>query len=166
MNIKSTRAKSSAISRISLFMHVLWGVVFGYILGVNLDLWPRVECINCENESDPIAVAAQLGRLDMVAMALAVLGVTLAVAALISFQVVRAAAMDAARDEARDRLEDMLPKLLTAAMIADALRKNQPIYLSIVGQIRETIGLQGASDIKDSDADSIAEAAGNETGAT
>lgn len=102
----------------------------------------------------------------MVAMALAVLGVTLAVAALISFQVVRAAAMDAARDEARDRLEDMLPKLLTAAMIADALRKNQPIYLSIVGQIRETIGLQGASDIKDSDADSIAEAAGNETGAT
>lgn len=143
--------------------HGLWVIIFAYIVGVNAGWWPRVECPDCTERADPIRLAAQLGRLDFIAMALAVLGVTLAVVALASYQVIRAAAMDAARDEARDRVEAFLPSLVTASLVAGALERDQTTYLSIVTAIRQQIDFLQGPEVGPGEANDIAGAAGGDT---
>lgn len=96
-------------------------------------------------------------------MALAVLGVTLAVVALASYQVIRAAAMDAARDEARDRVEAFLPSLVTASLVAGALERDQTTYLSIVTAIRQQIDFLQGPEVGPGEANDIAGAAGGDT---
>lgn len=152
------RARSSALSRISMIIHLFWFVILIYIVWPSIFPSRMVRFDGMNAERDVVRIASELGRLDFVAMALAILGVTLAVAALFSYQVIRAAAMDAARDEARERVSRELPSLITAIMIAEALKSNPRIYQSIVSQIRVQISLVESKDLGGGDADAIARA--------
>lgn len=96
-----------------------------------------------------------MGRLEMVSLSLAILGVTLAVAAVGGFFVVRAAAMDAAREEAGEMIKVRLPDLVTAEMIGAAIRSRPEIAIQ-VAQVLERNAKP--DDISEQDADSIAAA--------
>ncbi|RDD63200.1 hypothetical protein DRB17_05395 [Ferruginivarius sediminum] len=97
-----------------------------------------------------------MGRLDLIAVSLTVLGVTLALMAFGSFFVVRSAAMYAAQEEARDRITNILPDLISPQVLAKALEKNPHLLQSAVRSAMHnmvfdpTISEQDALDIAES----------------
>ena len=93
-----------------MIIHLFWFVILIYIVWPSIFPSRMVRFDGMNAERDVVRIASELGRLDFVAMALAILGVTLAVAALFSYQVIRAAAMDAGAVEevpALDRVQAM-----------------------------------------------------------
>lgn len=110
-----TKRQKSAESRfawhyVSAFMHLIWLVLLVWVLWIGPfsdqiePLASVVDCSACQYTADSITSAAQMGRLDMVSIALTVLGVVIAVGALASFSLVKGAAKDAASDEATEWL--------------------------------------------------------------
>ena len=95
----------------NIFFHCFWAAALGYLYwiawqGGYFDRAARADAEGvdalCELSGDAISVASQLGRLDFVSISLTILGVTLAVGALIGFVTVRRDALEAAREAAQE----------------------------------------------------------------
>lgn len=133
----------------ALIIHIVWIVIAVYLLWVGpsgrmvsiagVEGWVP-PCPACDRVADSVRMASELGRLELVSVALTILGVVLAIVAFGSFFVVRAASMAAAREEAAERLASELPGLMTVDMIAKALEDNPQIVLSAVREARRTAG--------------------------
>lgn len=156
--------RPSWAAKTSMFLHVVWAIVVGYIIFVGpsgrvvswngIDVWvPR--CLTCDQASDAVATASEMGRLDLVALSLTVLGVVLAVAAFGSYFVIRSAAMDAARDEVRDQAPTLVKKVVGRQLIVEALRENPQVILSAVRQVVREVGTE---EVSPEEADAIASA--------
>ena len=106
---KSTESRF-AWHYVSAFMHLIWLVLLVFVLWVGPfgdQIEPPtwiMDCSACQYTADSITSAAQMGRLDIVSIALTVLGVVIAVGAFASFSLIKGAAKDAASDEATEWL--------------------------------------------------------------
>lgn len=148
----------------ALGLHVVWLAVFGYVIfmgpsGRVVDftayrMWlPR--CDACDGAADSIRTASEMGRLDLLAIALTVLGVVLALAAIGGFLNIRSAAMHAASIEAGDRVPDIVARELRDETVARALENNPDALKSAV---REVIRDIRQSELSEDSADEIASA--------
>jgi hypothetical protein len=134
---------------------------------------PCFLCAEVERKSkdaqDAIASAAEMGRLDFVAMCLTFLGVVLAMGAIMGFFVVRYSAMDAARDEVKIIAEKLVTAELAkhfdgrgVELIAKVFQERpELLYGAVDDAIRAT---KFAGGVSDEDADKIAEAFSAEDG--
>lgn len=152
---------------LALTLHVVVIVVFIYILwigpsgrtvvfadGVTALLPP---CPVCDSKADAIKQAAQIGRLDLVSLSLAILGVGLALAAFGSYFIIRSAAMQAAREEAKEQTARYLPELITTELLATVLRARPEVLVPAIREARLS-----EPDVSDDDANRIAAAQGDE----
>ncbi|MBY6163255.1 hypothetical protein KUV73_20395 [Mameliella alba] len=131
---------------ISLGVHAIWLVLFGYLLFATqwkddrptlVKLVGELTCPGCASRVDPISVAYQLGRLDLVAMSLTLLGVVLAIAAFGGILEVRRAAQQAASDEAKELVAAQLPNLLTPEVLTKALLQDPRAMYTLTAALRE-----------------------------
>lgn len=139
------------------FLYILWigpsgrSVVFADGVVVHLPACPI-----CDGKADAIKQAAQMGRLDLVSMSLAILGVGLALAAFGSYFIIRNAAMEAAREEAKEQTARLLPAHITVELIARVLRERPEVLISALAAAKRS-----EPDVTDDDANKIAAAQGD-----
>jgi hypothetical protein len=117
---------------------------------------------------DAIHLAGELGRLDVVSIFLAGLGIFIGIVALGGFWMVRRAAMNSAGEAAKVEVSGVLPGVLPAALIeilakrpdliGSALRQDPSILLSVLPEARETM----FGDIDAGEAEEIAETIGED----
>jgi hypothetical protein len=145
---------------LSLLLHVLWVTLFGFVLlfGPFERIAPRPawlpDCGFCKNSADAIATASELGRLDLVSIALTVLGVTLAFAALGSYGLIRGAAKDAAAEEAIEWLKKNSNDVLSPEIVKIMLRDNS-LILTLANEVKNRISEEDEG-IESEDAANIA----------
>lgn len=100
---------------------------------------------------DAVHMAAELGRLDLVSVLLATLGIFLAVAAVGGFWVIRGAALHAARETARDESQRYLDReagrLFDEAVRTQGGRPEGPDLGS--ARLDEGTILEGATELRD-----------------
>ena len=130
---------------LSMLFHVVWlAVALFLFLGGPFELpqsavstWVgHLFCNGCLGSYDAINVASQMGRLDLIALSLTVLGTILAFGALAGFSLIRGAAIQAASDEATAHISARLPQLLTSEIVADAILKDDRVRLSLISAMR------------------------------
>jgi len=123
---------------------------------------------------DALQVAAQIGRLDVIMLILAVLAILVASSALVGFWLVRQAAISAAEREIKQQLPELLPKFLNEScvyvlrnnpeLIMGALRNEAAFLKNLLesGKDRSGLGLDGMDDEAASNiADKIGEGGNN-----
>ena len=91
-------------------------------IGLNLEIPPGV-VDKAGITPDALQVAAQIGRLDVIMMILAVLTLLVASSAIAGFWLIRQAAISAAEKEIRQQLPELLPKFLNESCV-DILRES------------------------------------------
>jgi len=142
-------------------MHIVWVILIAYMFWIGSQgreielLGKRIWIPNYtpfSSGNDAIQSAAELGRLDVISISLAILGVALALAALSSFFVVRHAAIQAASIEAKAATEASLPNLITAEIVSKAIQNNPYVLKEAMDLIRES-----ENGLQDQDANAIAE---------
>lgn len=145
---------------VSLLLHILWATLFIWVIwfGPFDQILPRPEWVNscalCQHSADAISTASQMGRLDIVSIALTVLGVTLAVAALGSYNLIKGAAKDAAANEAIEWLQLNHNKLTPD--ILKILMDDQRFILTLVTEMQKRI-FSNTDDVTAKNADAIAQ---------
>lgn len=163
----------SGLLHFSLFMHLLWFVLFICILIFGPFQKTRDDCSDfmgsievfeiCELgdlAGNALATASQMGRLDIVSIALTVLGTVLAASALASFVLIRGAAKDAAADEAVEWLDKKKSELITTELVEKVIL-NDRIILTLANELKKRIS-DDEGTIDGETANSIATAMGNE----
>jgi len=145
---------------LSVLLHAVWFILFVWVLwfGPFDQILPRPEwlerCSFCENSADAISTAGQMGRLDVVSLALTILGVVIGVAALGSYALIRQAAMSAAQNEAYDWMEANFAKLIPNDYVKD-LTTDERLISTLVRVIQGRI-YEERNTVSSSDADNIA----------
>lgn len=135
--------KLVAVASISLVLHLVWVVVFSYLIwagpfehGVSREVsWFATVCPSCGLHADAVYTASQMGRLDLLALSLTVLATVLALGAFGGFFLVRSAAMEAAADETSKKL----PELIDSQKIADVIVKDEAVRLNLADIVRRKI---------------------------
>ena len=109
-------------------------------IGLNLEIPPGV-VDKAGLPPDALQVAAQIGRLDVIMMILAVVTLLVASSAVAGFWLIRQAAISAAEREIRQQLPELLPKFLNESCVEvlresciQVLKKNPEI---IMGALRK-----------------------------
>lgn len=149
----------------SVGLHLLWAVGFVWVLWFvpyGEQILPRPEwfgrCDGCGDSSDAIFIASQMGRLDVVSIALAILGVVIAAAALGSYVVIRDAAMNAAREEANDWIRENHTELIPG--VVEKLVMDQRLISTLATEIRKHIS-RDESGVTKKEADEFAQSMGD-----
>jgi hypothetical protein len=141
---------------LSLALHFVWFCVFIVFVWLGSGQPPNavvrvLSWAGLPSSKDAIAVAADLGRLDMVSLSLTILGAVLALAALGSYFAMRHTVVQTTREEAEAAIPREVKKTVTIQMLIDAI-KSDPVLLD---QLQKA-AREGA--ITDSAADDIAAA--------
>lgn len=154
-----TKYQKSAKSRfawhyVSAFMHLIWLVLLVFVLWVGPfgdQIEPPtwiVDCSACQYTANSITSAAQMGRLDIVSIALTVLGVVIAVGAFASFSLIKGAAKDAASDEAEKWLQNNAGEIAKTAF--SHMLKNDSRFIAILAnKVRKDISVIQGDDALD-----------------
>lgn len=130
---------------VSMLFHAVWVAIalflfLGGPFGSSrpaLWQWLRdVLCRSCEHSYDAVNAAAQLGRLDLIALSLTVLGTVLAFGAFASFFLIRGAAVNAAAEEGANCVSAMLPSLLTTEMVSQAILNDERVKLTLMSAFK------------------------------
>lgn len=157
--------RPSGVAKLALLGHLAWFVIFAYAF------WARQQgslskgglpaSDTCEKASDAISIAAELGRLDLVALSLTFLGVVLAISAVAGYFMVQHSAMKAASEEAHTRVADLAPTALMNymkeaghKMIAEVLQNDPSLLLKAIASARDVD--QMVDGVSATDADDIA----------
>lgn len=143
---------------LSLCFHAVWLAVFSAFFWVSTGSSPSIIIrglgwLGLPASRDSIALAADLGRLDMISMSLTILGAVLALAALGSYFVMRHTVVQTTRETTREEVAANIPvevkKTITIDMLIEAL-KSDPVLLEMLQRaVRD-------GDISDTLADDIA----------
>ena len=104
-------------------------------------------CSDCLNSQDAIAIASQLGRLDLVSLLLAVIGLILVIGGVFAFLNLRSVAKKVACEEARERAKEFAEKAA-----------NEYLQAELPDLLKEYSHLFGGNNISDDTADDIANA--------
>jgi hypothetical protein len=141
----------SGLLHFSWVLHLVWLVLFICILVFGPFQKTRDDCSDflgsmevfeiCELgdlAGSALATASQMGRLDIVSIALTVLGTVLAASALASFVLIRGAAKDAAADEAIEWLNKKKSELITTELVETAILSDR-IILTLANEIKRRI---------------------------
>ena len=146
---------------VAVSLHALWAILFVWVLwfGPFDHILPRPEwlesCDFCEHSADALSTASQMGRLDVVSIALTILGVVIGVAALGSYALIRQAAMSAAQNEAYDWMEANFAKLVLKDYVKD-LTTDERLVSTLAKVIQGRI-YEEQNTVSSSDADNIAQ---------
>lgn len=176
--------KRSAI--VALTLHGIWFIIFFGIILVN---WNRVHydpwaggwkpsnplemtARYAGTLIDPVAAAAQLGRLDVITVLLAIIGLVVGAGALVGAWLIRREAIEAAEKEARDEVSRLCPVHVGAvaptaiaayfdgpsgkAVLLALLRTNAGIVSATTQDITRAFG----GNVEENEAEGIAAAAG------
>lgn len=92
-------------------------------------------CIGCERAVDSIAAASEIGRLDIVSLLLAFLGLIIGLFAFFVYINVKSSAVDAAKEKTEEWLNQNYENLLPKNYVED-LTTNERLILTLVKQIR------------------------------
>lgn len=154
---------------LSALLHMIWFIVFFYIVCFGHDALrieamqaPEVIAFFAKNKdlvpyADSISYASALGRLDIIALILAVLGVALVVTAVPVFSLIKNSAIQQAKDAGEEAIREYLKENGTQ-LIAGILQKDKLIAKALR---EDTQLLYMINDIADNKADQIAVAMPN-----
>lgn len=151
--------RPSWAAKLALFGHLIWLTLFSYSLWAKRGTLPNSQ--PCDGVTDAIAAAAEIGRLDLVALALTFLGVVLAIGAVAGYFMVQHSAMRAASEEARSQVNHLVRPMVHdymkaegVIMIAEALQDNPGLLIKAVASARDADQL--LDQVSPEDADDIA----------
>lgn len=156
----------------AMLLHVVWAVLVAYVFLAALHknryhfLTGSGPAFGPEGDvssymgvlTDPISAAAQLGRLDLISIALTVLGAVLAVGTLLGFLVVRRETLAAAEETASAQARVVAPMAIAeffrgtdGAVVLRVLFENYPgLVVSAIRDIETRFGAQvGPQDATD-----------------
>lgn len=176
------------ISILAIVGHLVWVVVFGFgwwqarTQSAAASDWLKKVCPACTHPSDAVSIAYSLGRLDLIAVSLAVLAAVLTVAAFLGFWLVRSSAIQAANECASEAhlkavptlaesaketaaqaaaqyLADNFSKIVSSSDLIDRILADSRLYITLTAQM-ERRSDQGDGVANPSDADDMAAAFG------
>jgi voltage-gated potassium channel Kch len=141
---------------LSLCLHFVWLAVLVVLFAVATETAPNflaraLASVGMPSSRDAIALAADLGRLDIVSLSLTILGAVLALAALGSYFVMRHTVIQTTREEAAAAIPKEVKSTVTIDLLIQAIKSDPVLLDQLQGAVRE-----GA--ISDTEADDIAEA--------
>ena len=142
---------------LAIALFVFWASLTGCEFNHAGATYPISNCVHVREIDDSLHTAAQLGRLDVISLALTVLSVSIAFATIGGYVTVRHAAIRSAREEAPNAINAVLPGLLSLDILAQALKDNPEILMRTMNRINRI-----KSGISDEEANRIAEYVGLE----
>ena len=148
----------------SLSLHVVWLFLFFMIIwmGPYVRILPSPEwlgwCVGCARAIDSIAAASEIGRLDVISLLLAFLGLIIGLFAFFVYINVKSSAVDAAKEKTEEWLAQNYEKLLPKDYVK-VLTTDERLILTLVNQIRSRISEEGNT-TSANDADNIAKSMG------
>lgn len=111
-------SRRTAFLYMSLFLHFVWLFLFLMIIwmGPYVRILPPPEwlgwCVGCARAVDSIAAASEIGRLDIVSLLLAFLGLIIGLFAFFVYVNVKSSAVDAAKDKTEEWLDGNFDKII------------------------------------------------------
>lgn len=163
---KTLTSKANSLCWFSVWLHVVWVIIFGFLVWAGpfgrpeapLDIISKLlnGCDICENASDSIYTAAQMGRLDFLSLSLTVLAAALGVGAIGAFLFSRKAAIEAAEEQAVEYLQDNLSRLIEHEDLQKALLDNPRLLLTLARLVEQELRSDESDSMSDADADKIA----------
>ena len=139
----------SGLAIVALLLHAIWVVIFVWLLISVLSEPSIVVASKCKlscKAVDLIRTAAVMGRFEFMSLALAILGIIIAVSAFGGFFLIRSAAINAAHDETDAAMGRLGRKWIDDHMVEHGGElvglwlKNNP------GELRKAVDVAGAVD--------------------
>lgn len=153
--------RPSGLAWVAFLSHGIWLVLFVYILTARWGLSAGPPCEICQKAADAINTAADMGRLDYIAMSLTFLGVVLALGAVLGFFTIRHSAMHAATEEAKAQIDRLIQPTLVqhleqngARLLRAALKDEPGLFVQLSGGSRDARRYMG--DVSSETANEIA----------
>ena len=179
--------RSLTLGRVSIFLHLVWLALFTYVWlagpfwrpSVLSELFTNLGFTTNNSLSRSILSVSELGSLDLVAIALSVLGVVFAMFGVFGFLTIKTDAViqaeitartetqRIAREELRVQLPDlvdakMLHTILTPSLISDAIKSDEVLQNRLATLIKRIVDTIESEKVSPDQANEIAEASGND----